>query len=229
VAENPTGGASGWRGLPPATKYARVGGDRLAYQVLGQGPPDLVFTMGAFSHVDIVWEDPQMALFLRRLASFSRLLRFDRRGTGVSDPLPRDPLPPWEAYAEELVAVMDAVGSQRAALLATGPQAGPMALFFAGTRPERTGALILADATARYLVADDYPIGFPPEAAEVMIARSEELWGTEAMAGSTPPVEPAMSGFCAGRPGWSGPSPAHGWCGPTYGRCWRSTSAPSCR
>ncbi len=166
--------------VPPETKYARVGGDRLAYQVLGQGPPDLVFTMGAFSHVDIVWEDPQMALFLRRLASFSRLLRFDRRGTGASDPLPRDPLPPSEAYAEELVAVMDAVGSQQAALLATGPQAGPMALFFAGTKPERTAALILADATARYLAADDYPIGFSPEAAEAMIARSQELWGTEA-------------------------------------------------
>jgi len=169
--------------VPPETKYARVGGDRLAYQVLGQGPPDLVFTMGAFSHVDIVWEDPQMALFLRRLASFSRLLRFDRRGTGASDPLPRDPLPPSEAYAEELIAVMGTVGSQRAALLATGPQAGPMALFFAATRPERTAALILADATARYLVADDYPIGFPREVAEAMIARSEELWGTEAMAG----------------------------------------------
>jgi class 3 adenylate cyclase len=173
--------------MPPQTRYARVGGDRLAYQVLGQGPPDLVVTMGAFSHVDIVWEDPQIALFLRRLASFSRLVRFDRRGTGASDPLPPDPLPPWEAYAEELTAVMDAVGSQRAALLATGPQAGPMALFFAGTRPERTAALIVADATARYLVADDYPIGFPPEATEAMVARAAELWGTEAIAGINAP------------------------------------------
>ena len=126
--------------VPPGTRYARVGPDRLAYQVLGQGPPDLVFTMGAFSDVDVVWEDPQIALFLRRLASFSRLLRFDRRGTGASDPLPPHPLPPWEAYTQELVAVMDAVGSQRAALLAAGPQAGPMALFFAGTKPERTSA-----------------------------------------------------------------------------------------
>jgi class 3 adenylate cyclase len=171
----------------PETKYARVGPDRLAYRVLGQGPPDLVFTMGAFSHVDIVWEDPQMALFLRRLASFSRLLRFDRRGTGASDPLPPDPLPPSEVYAEELVAVMDATGSRRVALLATGPQAGPLALFFAGTRPERTSALILADATARYLAADDYPIGFSSEAAEATIARAEELWGSEAYAGISAP------------------------------------------
>jgi pimeloyl-ACP methyl ester carboxylesterase len=114
--------------VPPQTKYARLGPDRLAYQVLGQGPPDLVLTMGAFSDVDIVWDDPQMALFLRRLAGFSRLLRFDRRGTGASDPLPPDPLPPREAYTQELVAVMDAAGSRRAALLASGPQAGPMSL-----------------------------------------------------------------------------------------------------
>ena len=118
--------------VPPETRYARLGLDRLAYQVLGQGPPDLVFTMGAFSDVDIVWDDPQMALFLRRLAGLSRLIRFDRRGTGASDPLPTNPLPPWEAYTQELTAVMDAAGSQRAALLAAGPQAGPMALFSPG-------------------------------------------------------------------------------------------------
>jgi class 3 adenylate cyclase len=166
--------------VPPETSYAHLGRDRLAYQVLGQGPPDLVFTMGSFSHVDMVWDDPQVALFLRRLASFSRLLRFDRRGTGASDPLPPNPLPAWEAYAEELDAVLDAAGSRRAALLANGPEAGPMALFYAGTRPERTSALILTDATARYLVADDYPIGFPSETIEAMIDRAEELWGTEA-------------------------------------------------
>jgi pimeloyl-ACP methyl ester carboxylesterase len=157
-----------------------VGPDRLAYQVLGQGPPDLVLTIGFFSHVDIAWDDPQTALLLRRLASFCRLVRFDRRGTGASDPLPPGPLPAWEAYAEELVAVMDAVGSQQSALLVTGPQAGAMALFFAAARAERTAALILVDATARYLAADDYPIGLPPEAAEAVVARSEELWGTEA-------------------------------------------------
>jgi class 3 adenylate cyclase len=173
--------------VPPETEYALVGADRLAYQVLGQGPPDLVFTMGAFSHVDIVWDDPQLALFLRRLASFCRLIRFDRRGTGASDPLPDHPLPPWEAYTQELVAVMDMAGSRRAALLAAGPQAGPMALFFAGTKPERTEALILADATARYPVDDDYPIGVAPEAVEEMIARAEQLWGTEAYAGAYAP------------------------------------------
>jgi class 3 adenylate cyclase len=172
----------------PETRYARVGPDRVAYQVLGQGPPDLVFTMGSFSHVDVAWEDPQIALFLRRLASFSRLLRFDRRGTGASDPLPPDPLPPWEAYAEELDAVMDEVGMERAALLTAGPEAGPMALFFAGTRPERTGALVIADATARLLAADDYPIGVAPEVAEAMVARATEQWGTEANVQTSSPA-----------------------------------------
>lgn len=110
----------------PETKYARLGGHRIAYQV----------------------------------------------GRPLPEPLPPDPLPPWEAYAEELDAVMDAVGAERAALLTAGPEAGPMALFFAGTRPERTGALILADATARYLVADAYPIGVPPEATDGSCSRS---------------------------------------------------------
>jgi hypothetical protein len=107
-----------------------------------------------------------------------------------------------------------------------GPQAGPLGLFFAGTRPERTSALILADATARYLAADDYPIGFSSEAAEATIARAEEPWGSEAYAGSVRRAGPATSGSCAGRPGSSGPSPAHGWSGPICGPCCRSTSAP---
>ena len=215
--------------VPPETRYAQLGRDRLAYQVLGQGPPDLVFTMGSFSHVDMVWDDPQVALFLRRLASFSRLLRFDRRGTGASDPPPPSPLPAWEAYTEELDAVMDAAGFRRAALLANGPEAGPMALFFAGTRPERTNALILADATARYLVADDYPIGFPSETIEAMIDRAGELWAPRPTPRPTRRATPTTSGSGAGRPGSSGPSPARGWSAPTCGRCWRLTSAPCCR
>jgi class 3 adenylate cyclase len=164
--------------VQPETKYARLGDDRIAYQVLGEGPPDLVLTMGAFGHVDLQWEDPGIALFLRRLASFTRLVAFDRRGTGASDPLPDDAPPPWEAYADEVTAVLDAVGSRQAALMATTAEAGPMALFFAATRPERTSALIVGNATARYVAADDYPIGIPPEQAEAIISRVEDTWGT---------------------------------------------------
>ena len=148
--------------MQPETRYARLGGDRIAYQVLGQGPLDLVMTTGGFSQIDIIWEDPGIALFLRTLASFSRLILFDRRGTGASDPPPPDPLPPWESYAEELVAVMDEVGCERAALLAQ-VDAGPLALFFAGSRPDRTSALILAHTTAKFAATDDYPIGVPAE------------------------------------------------------------------
>jgi class 3 adenylate cyclase len=164
--------------VQPETKYARLGDDRIAYQVLGEGPPDLVLTMGAFGHVDLQWEDPGIALFLRGLTSFTRLVAFDRRGTGASDPLPDDAPSPWEAYADEVTAVMDAVGSRQAALMATTAEAGPMALFFAATRPERTSALIVGNATARYVAADDYPIGIPPEQAEAIISRVEDTWGT---------------------------------------------------
>lgn len=165
--------------MQPETTYAWLGRDRIAYQVLGQGPPDLVMTGASLGHLDITWEDPGLALFLRSLASFSRVILFNRRGTGASDPLPPDPLPPWESYAEELAAVLDAVGSQRTAILA---ELDAAAIFFAGTRPERTSALILVHTSAKGVASPDYPIGVPPEAAEALLAQFDQLWGTEAMA-----------------------------------------------
>jgi class 3 adenylate cyclase len=164
----------------PETKYARLGGDRIAYQVVGDGPPDLVLTLNSFGHVDIGWEEPGYALFLRTLASFSRVILFDRRGTGASDPLPLGSLPPWESYGVDLAAVLDEVGSEQAAIMAQ-LDASPMAIFFAGTRPERTSGLILANASAKYTAADDYPIGVPPDVAEALVAQLDQLWGTEAM------------------------------------------------
>ena len=146
--------------MQPETRYAWLGQDRIAYQVLGEGPPDLV--MAAAVTVDVAWEDPGVALFLRSLASFSRLILFDRRGMGASDPPPPDPLPPWESYVEELAVVLDEVGSERAAILAE-VETTPAAIFFAGTRPERTSALILVHASAKYVASDDYPIGLPIE------------------------------------------------------------------
>jgi class 3 adenylate cyclase len=166
--------------VQPETRYARLGDDRIAYQMLGQGPPDLVVTLNSFGHIDIAWEDPGFALFLRTLASFSRLILFDRRGTGASDPLPQGSLPPWESYGEDLVAVLDEVGSEQAAIMGQ-LDASPMAIFFAATRPERTSALILANASAKYTASDDYPIGVPPEVAEAIVAQLDQLWGTEAM------------------------------------------------
>jgi pimeloyl-ACP methyl ester carboxylesterase len=166
-------------GVQPETRYAWLGQDRIAYQVFGQGPPDLVLAVGVT--VDVAWEEPGAALWLRNLASFSRLIFFDRRGSGASDPLPSDHLPPWESYAEELDAVMDAVGSERAALLADIVD-GPTALLFAGTRPERTSALILMHTAAKLVASADYPIGIPAEVAEALLAQIDQSQGTDAMA-----------------------------------------------
>jgi class 3 adenylate cyclase len=172
--------------VTPETRYARLQGDRIAYQVLGDGPPDLVMAPGSFGHLDIGWEDPGISLFCRTLASFCRLILFDRRGTGLSDPLPPDPLPPWESYAEDLAAVLDEVGAERAALLAE-IDAGPTAIFFAATQPERTSALILSHTTAKFTAADDYPIGIPAEVAEALLVQMDQLWGSEAMAAMVAP------------------------------------------
>jgi class 3 adenylate cyclase len=166
--------------VQPETKYAWLGDDRIAYQVLGHGPPDLVMTRGGYGHLDIAWEDPGFALFFRSLASFSRLILFDRRGVGASDPPPQAPLPPWESYAEELTAVLDAVGCERAAILAE-MDAGPLALFFAGARPDRTSALILANTAAKFVADDDYPIGFSAEVGEAILAQFDQGWGTDAL------------------------------------------------
>jgi len=160
------------------TSYARLGRDRIAYQTLGEGPRVLVNAPGSFSHADVVFEDPAAVLYYRRLASFAKVIHFDRRGTGGSDPAPPDARPPWKRYAEELTAVLDAAGAKQAAILAMF-DVGPLAIWFAASSPQRVTALILANTTARHLAADDYPIGIPPEAAEPLRAAMEEHWGTE--------------------------------------------------
>ena len=101
----------------PRTRYAKSGEVSIAFQVVGDGPLDLVFVMGWVSHLDYFWEEPRFAHFLRRLASFSRLILFDKRGTGLSDRVPLDALPTLEQRMDDVRAVLDAVGSERAALL----------------------------------------------------------------------------------------------------------------
>jgi pimeloyl-ACP methyl ester carboxylesterase len=160
------------------TGYARLGSQRVAYEVVGDGPIDLVLTPGSWGAFDTDWEDPVAELFLRRLASFTRLIRFDRRGTGASDPLSLDQLPPWESFVEELACVMDSVGSKRAAIM-TAYDAGPMGMLFAATKPELTAALILVNTSARFLADDDYPIGVPLSAVQSIGGTITERWGTE--------------------------------------------------
>ncbi len=180
--------------MRPTTKFAKLGNDRIGYQVLGEGPIDLVFLTGMSSHIDLRWEEPLNEYFLHRLASFSRLILFDRRGTGVSDPVPLDHLPTWEQWADDMRAVLDAVGSERTAIMAW-LDGGPMAMLFAATYPERTAALVLAHTAAKYVRADDYPHGFPPEVAEQLLHTVEELWGTDGFVSIAVPSRSQDEGF----------------------------------
>ncbi len=141
----------------PETRYARSGDVNIAYQVVGDGPLDLVFVMGWVSHLEYFWREPSVARFLRRLATFSRLILFDKRGTGLSDPVPS--VPTLEERIEDVRAVMDAAGSERAAVLGIS-EGGPMCALFAATYPERTAAFVGMGTYARRMWAPDYPIGF---------------------------------------------------------------------
>jgi pimeloyl-ACP methyl ester carboxylesterase/class 3 adenylate cyclase len=134
-----------WRAMPPQTRYAKSGDVNIAYQVAGDGPFDLVFVPGFISHLDLQWADPRIARFLEKLASFSRLIMFDKRGTGLSDPVAAPA--PLEDRMDDVRAVMDAAGSERAALFGLS-EGGPMSILFAATYPERTRALILCGTFA---------------------------------------------------------------------------------
>lgn len=158
----------------PKTRYARSGGVNIAYQVVGEGPPDLVYVPGWLSNVEMMWENPQLARFLRRLASFSRLIAFDKRGTGLSDRVAE--LPTLEQRMDDVRAVMDAAGSGRAALFGHSEGAS-MCILFAATYPERTAALVTYGAFAKRLRSDDYP--WAPTLEE-RLREAEELerkWG----------------------------------------------------
>ena len=134
----------------PETRYATSGGYHIAYQVVGNGPLDLVFGAPFVTHVELFWEEPRAARFLRRLASFSRLIVFDKRGTGLSDRVSLDALPTLEQRMDDLRSVMDASGSERAALFGSS-EAGLMAMLFAATYPDRVSALILPNQPAEDL------------------------------------------------------------------------------
>ncbi|MGY1808851.1 adenylate/guanylate cyclase domain-containing protein [Blastococcus sp. SYSU D00669] len=162
----------------PDTRYARLGAERIAYQVVGSGPPDLVLSAGTFTSIDLDWEDAALAAMYHRMSRFCRLIRFDRRGSGASDPLPLRSLPPWESYTEEVLAVMDAVGARRAAVMGVF-DAGPMAALFAATHPGRTVALVLVNTAARILRSDDYPIGTDPQRAAAVVDQMAATWGSE--------------------------------------------------
>jgi pimeloyl-ACP methyl ester carboxylesterase/DNA-binding CsgD family transcriptional regulator len=159
---------------PPQTRYARIGETRIAYQVVGQGPLDLVFVPGFISNLELHWEDPGFAHLLRRLASFTRLILLDKRGTGLSDRVDAQALPSLETRMGDVRAVMDAVGSSRAALLGAS-EGAPMSLLFAATYPERTRALVLYGGYAHF-----YSSVMKPEALAHFLEVAETSWGSGA-------------------------------------------------
>ena len=155
----------------PETRYARSGDLRIAYQVTGQGSLDLVFVPGFLSNLDLHWEDPGYSHLLRRLAAFSRLIHFDKRGTGLSDGVDPAHLPDFETRMDDVRAVMDAAGSGRAAVLGAS-EGAPMAMLFAATYPNRCRALVLYGGYANF---HRWVLG--PEAVERFIAEAERSWG----------------------------------------------------
>lgn len=161
---------------PPQTRYAKSGDVHIAYQVIGNGPLDLVWVPGWISHVELVWEEPGLARFFRRVASFSRLILFDKRGTGLSDRVTVSEMPTLETRMDDVRAVMDDVGSQRAALAGTS-EGGPMCALFAATYPARTSGLIMIGSYARRTWSPDY--SWAPTQAEhqAWIERCQREWG----------------------------------------------------
>ena len=160
----------------PETKYAKSGEYHIAYQVIGKGTLDIVLIPGFVSHVEYGWEDPQFAHFLRRLASFGRLIIFDKRGTGLSDPVAVHQLPTLEERMDDARAVMDAVGSERAALIGVS-EGGALSLLFAATHPDRTVALVLIGAFARAAWAPDHTFGIEPDVFRARCEAREAGWG----------------------------------------------------
>jgi class 3 adenylate cyclase len=136
-----------------------------------------VVYVAGFGHVDLRWDDQVWAAFLGRLSSFSRLILFDRRGTGASAAIPDTAIPTWEEWADDVRAVLDAAASERTVVFAEN-DGGPIGLLFTAMQPERVSSLILANTTARRLRADDYPMGIPPEAVDGLVETWETAWGT---------------------------------------------------
>jgi pimeloyl-ACP methyl ester carboxylesterase len=163
--------------MPPETRYAKSGDVNIAYQVTGDGPFDLVYVPGWVSNVELMWEDPAQAHMLERLTAFSRLILFDKRGTGLSDPVPLQQLPTLEERMDDVRAVLDAVGSERSSIFGFS-EGGNMSVLFAATYPERTTALALFGIFAKRVWSPDYPWAPTPEARAREIEMLERNWAT---------------------------------------------------
>ena len=160
--------------MQPETRYADGGGVNIAYQVLGDGPRDLVFVMGWVSNIEVFWEEPTLARFLTRLASFSRLILLDKRGTGLSDRV--TDMPSLEVRMDDVRAVMEPVASERTALFGVS-EGGAMCALFSATYPSRVSALIMHGGFPRRMKAPDYPWGPTEQERRVWIEQVRREWG----------------------------------------------------
>jgi class 3 adenylate cyclase len=174
--------------IRPETRYAQgQESGYVAYQLFGSGSVDLAFVPSWLTNCDVMWDEPTIAAYFDRLAAFARVLCFDKRGTGVSDPVPLGDLPRLEEWMDDVSTVMDAAQIERAAVLGD-TEGGPMAMMFAASHPDRVSALVLVNTFARWRRADDYPIGMPHETAEKLVDRYEHHYGVtnEILANTAP-------------------------------------------
>jgi class 3 adenylate cyclase len=170
----------------PETRYAKtIDGVHIAYQVVGDGPVDILFVLGWVTHIEKMWTEPKFARFFTRLSTFARVMVFDKRGVGLSDRVSEDKLPSLEVRMDDARAVMDAVGSERAVVLGVS-EGGPMAMLFAATYPAGTIALVVFGTSACWNNAPDYPYSVPNEDEDPEVVafreRRERLWGTKELA-----------------------------------------------
>src|SRR5262249_35918780 len=166
------------RAMQPRTHYVRGREGHVAYQVFGHGPRDIVFIPDHPNNIEIMWEEPALSRFLERLRTMGRVICYDKRGTGVSDPVPLGAIPTIERWMDDVTTVIDAVGCERIVAFGHG-DGGPIAMLFAATYPARTEALVLGDTFARLRNAPDYPDGLDERAAEQKAKRPYDSWGRE--------------------------------------------------
>lgn len=182
----------------PEPLYAESGDVHIAYQVVGEGPIDLVYVAEFWNSIEAQWEEPGFERFLNRLGSFSRLICFDQRGTGLSDPVALSELPTLEQWMDDVRAVMEAAGSRKAALLGSGG-GGTMSMLFAATYPEQTQALVLLNGFARLTQAEDYPWGTSAEFEDRVVRELRHGWGRGVLLET---VGPSVAGDSAFRRWW---------------------------
>jgi len=159
----------------PSTHYVKSDDVHIAYQVIGEGSFDLLFVPGFVSNIETIWQSPEQSAFFRRLASFSRLILFDKRGTGMSDRSSQ--IFTLEQRMHDVQAILDAVGSKRAALFGIS-EGGPMSLLYTATYPDRTSALVLYGSYAKRSWAPDYPFGWKDEQWQTVLDDIEYHWGS---------------------------------------------------